>query len=76
MTLSIKAYFVTLSITTICHYAECRDLFIVTLSVIMLNVVKLSAVAPFLSFQFAINLFHQKFKLNLKNLMARGKLTF
>jgi hypothetical protein len=43
----------TVSITTFCikcHYAECRDLFIVLLnvilSVIMLNVVMLSVVAP------------------------------
>jgi hypothetical protein len=46
----------TLSITTLCHYAEChcaecRDLFIgmqnvIMLSVIMLNVVMLSVMAP------------------------------
>jgi hypothetical protein len=50
LTRSIKTYFVTLSIT-IWHYAECHDLFIVTLtaimrSVVMLNVGMLSVVAP------------------------------
>jgi hypothetical protein len=34
------------SLTTLCHYAECRVLFIVMLNVIMLNVVMLSVVAP------------------------------
>ncbi len=33
----------TLSITKICHYAECRILLIVMLSVIMLSVIMLSA---------------------------------
>jgi hypothetical protein len=37
-----------LSITSICHYAECRDLFIVMLNVIMLSVVMLSVVATIL----------------------------
>jgi hypothetical protein len=37
----------TLSITTLCHYAKCR-IFIVTLNAIMLNVVVPSVVAPFL----------------------------
>ncbi len=41
----------TLGITlnTICHYAECRDLCIVMLNVIMLSVIKLNVVAPLLS---------------------------
>ncbi len=42
MTLSIKTYFTTLGIATICHYAECRVLFIALLNVVMLNVVMLS----------------------------------
>jgi hypothetical protein len=36
----------TLIITTTCHYAECRDLFIAILRVIMLSVVMLNVVAP------------------------------
>jgi hypothetical protein len=31
---------------SICHYAECRDLFIVMLSGVMLNVVMLNVEAP------------------------------
>jgi hypothetical protein len=38
-TLSIKGLYVTFSIRTLCHYAECRDLFIVMVNVIMLSVV-------------------------------------
>jgi len=38
----------TLSITMICYYAECRVLFIIMQSVIVLNVVMPSVVAPFL----------------------------
>jgi hypothetical protein len=34
----------TLSITMLCHYAECRVLFIIMLSVIMLSVVMLSVI--------------------------------
>ncbi len=34
----------TLSITTICHYAECRDLFIVMLNVILLSVIMVNVV--------------------------------
>jgi hypothetical protein len=51
MTLSIKGLYVTLIISDaqhkmLCHYAECRILFIVIIrmSVIMLNVVMLNAV--------------------------------
>jgi hypothetical protein len=41
----------TLSITTLCHYAEfrcneCRDLLIDMLNVVMLNVIMLSVVSP------------------------------
>ncbi len=36
----------TLSITTICHYAECRDIFIVMQNVVMLSVIMPSVVAP------------------------------
>ncbi len=41
----------TLSITlnTICRYAECRDLCIVILNVVMLSVIMLNVVAPLLS---------------------------
>jgi hypothetical protein len=56
MTLSIKAYFASLSInkrskTKICHYAvcryaECRDLFIVMLNFVMLSVIMLSVMTP------------------------------
>jgi hypothetical protein len=45
MTLSIQSFFATPSIKTLCiscHYPECRDLFIVMLSVIRLCVVMLS----------------------------------
>jgi hypothetical protein len=50
-TLSIKDLYVklsigdrikTLGITTFCHYAECRVLFIIKLNVIMLNVIMLN----------------------------------
>jgi hypothetical protein len=34
----------TFSITTICHCAECHDLFIVVLNVIMLSVVMLNVI--------------------------------
>jgi hypothetical protein len=34
----------TLSITGLCHYAECRVLFIVTLNVIVLNVIMLNVI--------------------------------
>ncbi len=53
MTLCIKGLLVTLSINDTnhnnieCHYAECRDLFFVTLNVIMLSVIMLNVVAPF-----------------------------
>ncbi len=48
----------TVSITTFCikchhdgcHCAECRDIFIIMLSDVMLNVVMLSVVAPFTQF--------------------------
>ncbi len=61
MTLRIMA----LSITKICHYAECaecRDLFIgmlnvVMLSVVRLNVVRLSVVAPIIKSVYRLNLF-------------------
>jgi hypothetical protein len=43
-TLSIKGLYVTVSITTHCHYAECPILFITMLNVVMLNVVMLNAV--------------------------------
>jgi len=47
MTFSMKGLLVTLSINWIeCHYAECRNLFIVMLIVITLNVVLLNVVAP------------------------------
>ncbi len=51
MKLSIGDRIKTLGITTFCHYAECRVLFIIKLNVIMLNVsmlsvVMLSVVAP------------------------------
>jgi hypothetical protein len=53
-TLSMKGLFVTRSITALCikcHYAECRDLFVmlnaVMLSIVLLSVVLLSVVAPF-----------------------------
>jgi len=49
-TLSINGLFVTLSITIVyiqCHFAECRDLFIVTLNVITLSYVMLNVVSPF-----------------------------
>jgi hypothetical protein len=47
LTLSIKGFYVTLSITDILHCAECQDtecrvLFIVMLNVIMLNAIMLS----------------------------------
>jgi hypothetical protein len=53
MTLSIKDLYVklsigdrikTLSITTFCHYAEYRVLFIIKLNVIMLNVIMLNVI--------------------------------
>jgi hypothetical protein len=56
MILGIKGLYITLSITDTqhynalryadCHCAECRDSFIVMLSVIMLNVVVLNVTAP------------------------------
>ncbi len=51
MTLSIKGLSVTLSVTALCHYAECGFLFIGMLSVtvlyvVMPNVIMLSAVRP------------------------------
>jgi hypothetical protein len=44
MTLGIRGLHVTLSttahsVTMLCHYAECRILFIITLNVVMLSVV-------------------------------------
>jgi hypothetical protein len=36
----------TLSITMLCHYAECRLLFIIMLNAIILSVIMLSVVAP------------------------------
>ncbi len=44
MTLSISD-----SITMLCHYAECRVLFVIMLNVIILNVIMLSVEAPQLS---------------------------
>jgi hypothetical protein len=38
-TLIIKGLFATFSITTLCHYAECRVIFIVMLNVILLTVI-------------------------------------
>ncbi len=56
-TLSVKGLFATLSITNLCHYAEysyaeCRVLFVVIMSDVMLNVailgfVILSVIVPF-----------------------------
>ncbi len=40
----------TLSITTLCHYAECHVFLNVMLNVFMLSVVMLSVVAPFEGF--------------------------
>jgi hypothetical protein len=36
----------TLSIATLCHYAECCILFIIMLNVIMLSIIRLIVVAP------------------------------
>jgi hypothetical protein len=46
-----------------CHYAECQDLFIIVLNVIMLSVVILNVVAPFLH-RISLNLFLRK-KINI-----------
>ncbi len=46
MTLSLKGLYVTLSITMLCHCAECHILFTVMLSVIMPNVIMMSVVMP------------------------------
>jgi hypothetical protein len=39
----------TLSITTLCHYVECRILLIVLPNVVMLSVIMLKVVAPLTS---------------------------
>ncbi len=44
MTLTIRGLFVTLSITRLFHYAECRVLFTTTLNAIMLNVIMLNVI--------------------------------
>jgi hypothetical protein len=64
MTLSIKGLYATFSIsdtaqltlskTMICHYAECRVLFIIKLNTIMLNDIMLSVLAPYLLARFHI----------------------
>ncbi len=46
MALVIKGLHATLSVTTLCYYAECRVLFVVMLNVVMLNVIMLSVMAP------------------------------
>jgi hypothetical protein len=46
MTLSMKACFMTLSITTTYFYDECRCSFIVMLNDIMLSVVRVSVIMP------------------------------
>jgi hypothetical protein len=46
MTLSIKGFFATLSITKLCHNADCGILFIVMLNVIMLSFVMLHVIMP------------------------------
>jgi len=43
-TISIRGLFATLSVTTLCHYAEYRVYFIVMLNVIMLNVIMLNVI--------------------------------
>ncbi len=44
MTLSIKGLYVTLSIIMLCHYAECRVLYFITLNLIMMSVVMLNVI--------------------------------
>ncbi len=44
MMLTLNHYNYQITKITICHYAKCRDLFILKLSAIMLSVVKLSVV--------------------------------
>jgi hypothetical protein len=44
----------TVSITMLCHYAECHVLFIIMLNVSMLSVIWLCVVAPILNYCSAI----------------------
>ncbi len=56
MKLSIGDRIKTLSITTFCHYAECRVLFIIKLNVIMLNVSMLNVSMQSVSMQSVVML--------------------